>query len=230
MRRQFAVRLRSTTFDQISGGIWRSGEKTPNSAALPTRTSSRPERLKRAAANSSILAKSRRSNGTRVAVPPPARIMSSTSSRPPTVRAANTTCAPALAYRTATAAPSPREAPVTNAILPSSGRGAGEGSVEIGMPSGEFGQQRQLHGHLTVAGIDRRDRIVTGEAGVAKARCRRVAARLAHRPVEPVDRQEGEAVHPDIGGHRRHIVAGRQQLGALGRGDAVIARVAGGRA
>ena len=51
-----------------------------------------------------------------------ARIASSISSRPPTVRAARTTCAPSRAKRTATAAPMPREAPVISAILPASRR------------------------------------------------------------------------------------------------------------
>src|SRR5437762_1406518 len=115
--RQFAVRLRSMTSDHVSGLIWPRGEKVPNSAALPTRMSSRPQRSRTFAASSSILMKSRRSTGTRVALPPAARTASSTSSRPPTVRAARTTCAPSAAKRIATAAPIPREAPVISASL-----------------------------------------------------------------------------------------------------------------
>src|SRR5205823_11208832 len=61
---------------------------------------------------------SRRSNGTKVALPPAARIRSSVSSRPPTVRPVKTRWAPSRASRSATAAPMPREAPVISAILP----------------------------------------------------------------------------------------------------------------
>jgi hypothetical protein len=57
-----------------------------------------------------------RSSGTSVAEPPLALILSSSSSRPPTVRATATTCAPACASSSASAAPMPREAPVTSAI------------------------------------------------------------------------------------------------------------------
>src|SRR6476660_3646106 len=46
-----------------------------------------------------------------------ARISSSSSSRPPWVRASATTCAPDLAKARAAARPTPREAPVTSAIL-----------------------------------------------------------------------------------------------------------------
>src|SRR5580658_4928730 len=45
-----------------------------------------------------------------------ARISSSSSSRPPWVRASATTCAPDLAKARAAARPMPREAPVTSAI------------------------------------------------------------------------------------------------------------------
>ena len=58
-------------------------------------------------------------------------------------------------------------------------------------------------------GVGRPDRVVAGEAGVAKARGERVAASLAHRAVEAVDRQEGEAVDADEFGHLIDIEAGR---------------------
>src|SRR5205809_863239 len=64
--------------------------------------------------------------------------------------------------------------------------------------SGAFGEQRQLHRDLAGVGIQWPDRVVAGEAGVAEARRQGVAAGLAHRPVEPVDRQVGEAVDADV--------------------------------
>src|SRR5271155_2492347 len=148
---------------------------------------------------------SRRSNGTSVALPPAARIWSSTSSRPPTVRAASTTCAPSPARRRAIAAPMPREAPVISAILPASRPPGVAIPVSFRRPradrSGVFGQQRELHRDLAVVGVGGRDRVVAGKAGLEEGRGERGAASLAHRAVEAVDRQEGKAVDADKVGH-----------------------------
>src|ERR1700757_3746619 len=42
-----------------------------------------------------------------------------------------------------------------------------------------------------------RDRIIAEKTGIAETRRQVIAARFAHRPIEPVDRQKGEAVHAD---------------------------------
>src|SRR5437763_15763908 len=168
--------------------------------------------------------KSRRSSGTSVAVPPAARTRSSVSSRPPTVRAASTTCAPSRAKLSATAAPMPREAPVISAILP-----ARRPAIDPVKLCG-FGEQRQLHRYLAVIGVGEPDRIVAGEAGVAEFGTRRDALFLAHRAVEAIDRDEGEAVDADEFPHLLDVVAGGEQLIARRRRDPVEAREIGRRA
>src|ERR1700736_4718278 len=168
--------------------------------------------------------KSRRSSGTRGALPPMARMASSTSSRPPTVRAAKTTCAPSAAKCRATAAPMPRDLPVISEILPA------RRPVTLSEPSSGFSKKRQLHGDLAVIGVDMRDRVIAGKAGVAEVRCQVVSPRLAHRPVEPVDRQKGEAVDTDQLGHSGDIQACGEELVTLRRGDPVKTRMARRRA
>src|ERR1700730_1780181 len=168
--------------------------------------------------------KSRRSTGTSVALPPMARMASSTSSRPPTVRAAKSTSAPSAAKCRATAAPMPREAPVISAILPA------RRLVTLSEPSSGFSKKRQLHGDLAVIGVDKRDRVIAGKAGVAEVRSQVVSPGLAHRPVEPVDRQKGEAVDSDQLGHSGDIQVGGEELVTLRRGDPVKTRMARRRA
>src|SRR6266446_4668259 len=171
--------------------------------------------------------KSRRSSGTRVALPPAARTRSSVSSSPPTVRPTKTRWAPSRANRSATAAPMPREAPVISAILPARRVSPLIAPTER---SGGDGEQRQLHRDLAVVGVGERDRVVAGKAGVAEMRRELVAAGLAHRPIQPVDRDEGEAVDPDELGHLLEVEAGGEELVARWRGDAVKAREASRRA
>ena len=55
-------------------------------------------------------------------------------------------------------------------------------SVGIRPAQAGLGQQRQLHRDLAVIGVDQRDRVVAGEAGVAEARRQRVAARSRPSP------------------------------------------------
>ena len=54
-----------------------------------------------------------------------------------------------------------------------------------------FGQQRELRRAIMALEVGQPDRVLAGEAGIAVLRQPRVAAGLAHRPVEPVDRDEG---------------------------------------
>src|SRR5271169_176320 len=75
-----------------------------------------------------------------------------------------------------------------------------------------------------------RDRVVAGKAGVAKTRYQVIAPWLTHRPVEPVDRQEGEAVDADQFRHPIDIQARGEEFVALRRGDPVKARIARRRA
>src|SRR4029077_17457179 len=123
------------------------------------------------------------SSGTSVAAPPTALILSSSSSRPPTVRATSTQCAPSAAKARAAAAPRPREAPVTNARRPA--RRPGEAAVTM-TASGRFDEQREL-AILDADHVVERDRVVAGEAGVAEGGLLGIAAGQAHGAIEPVD-------------------------------------------
>jgi len=96
--------------------------------------------------------------------------------------------------------------------------------------SGGLGQERELDRDLAVFGVDRRDRIVAGKAGVAKPGGEPITPHFAQSAIEPVDRQKGEAVDPDQLCHSLDVEACRKQLIALRRGDAVIAGVARRRA
>ena len=60
--------------------------------------------------------------------------------------------------------------------------------------------------------IDRGDRILAGEAGVAKPRLQVITGRLSHRSVEAVDRNESKAIHPDKFCHARDVKMRRQKL------------------
>src|SRR5688572_702413 len=183
--RKLAVTLIAITSSQSLGETWGIGDSVPTAPALPTRMSSRLKRSKIAAPSWSICAPFPRSSGTRVARSPPAwRIWSSTSSSPPTVRAARISRAPSAANRRATAAPIPREAPVIRATRPAS---------RPELASAILCKQAQLDGNALVV-VGEGDRIIAGEAGIAEARPRRIAPGLAHRAVEPVDGDEGEAV------------------------------------
>src|SRR4051812_37045969 len=117
------------------------------------------------------------SSGTRVAWPPSALILSSSSSRPPTVRATSTQCAPSRAKASAAAAPRPREAPVISARRPARRPPAFSltGAAVMAAASGDFGEE----GELAIFDADlvvERDRIVAGEAGVAEGRLAGIAA------------------------------------------------------
>src|SRR4029450_3548075 len=128
------------------------------------------------------------SSGTSVAVPPSALILSSSSSRPPTVRATSTQGAPSRAKASAAAGASRREAPVTSARRPANR--PGEAAVTR-KASGRFDEQREL-AVFDAQHVVERDRVVAGEAGVAEAGVVGIAAGQAHGVVETVDRQEGQ--------------------------------------
>ena len=163
IRRQLAVTLTAMTSSHVLGSSWCRGVSRPRTPALPTKASSRPHRRLRASPSRSMAAKSRRSMGTRVVASGSsgrsARISSSSSSRPPWVRASATTCAPDLAKARAAARPMPREAPVTRAIR---GDPSGLNSLNrhssshlLGSPMGYDCGRTQDEGGLVVAG-DRR--------------------------------------------------------------------------
>src|SRR5262249_58889062 len=84
------------------------------------------------------------------------------------------------------------EAPVTSA-----GRLCGRPPLADVIRSSRLGEQRQLDRDLARLVVGEGDRVIAGKAGVAEPGCRGIAARLAHRAVEPVDRDEGEAVGAD---------------------------------
>src|SRR6202022_4413872 len=71
---------------------------------------------------------------------------------------------------------------------------------------------------------------IAREEGGAEGRCQVVPPGLAHRPVEPVDRQKGEAVDTDQLGHPGDIQVGGEELVTLRRGDPVKTRMARRRA
>ena len=91
IRRQLAVRFTSSSFCHSFGSMWVMGAKVPSRAALPTSTSNLPKRSKSAAPILSRVSKSAMSHGTNVALPPMARISSSSSSSAPWVRAVKMT-------------------------------------------------------------------------------------------------------------------------------------------
>src|SRR5918994_3707631 len=165
------------------------------------------------------------SSGTRVAAPPWAWILSSSSSIPPTVRATRTQCAPSRAKASAAAAPRPREAPVTSARRPA--RRPGEAAL-TGKASGRFDEQRELT-ILDAHHVVERDRIVAGEAGVAEARVGRIAPGQPHGTIKAVDRQEGQGIAAVNLRHAGDVVARGQKLFALGRVDAVETGIGGRR-
>src|SRR6185369_14370736 len=117
---------------------------------------------------------------------------SSMASRPFVSRAVRITWAPALPSARAVAAPMPLLAPVTSATWPAKGFSAwliysgdlvdGEGKLGRTLPVSQVGQ---------AGGI------VTAEAGVAILRAGGVAASQAHGAIEPVNRDEREAVGLD---------------------------------
>src|SRR5687768_16434290 len=152
-----------------------------------------------------------RSSGAMVAFPPASWMRPSTSSSASAVRATSTTWAPAAARASAVAAPMPRLAPVTSASLPARGF---ESVMEGPLAAGDEGKRAAV----LAGGVGERRRIVAGEAGIAALRARRFA-RIAERPIEPVDRDEGEAVGVDEVAHRVDIHLRGEQLGALGRVD-----------
>src|ERR1700742_4832896 len=120
-----------------------------------------------------MASKSRRFIGTRVAVPPTFWISSSVSSRPPTVRATQMTCAPAAPSAMAAARPMPRDAPVTSAIRFSR-------ALVIGRACARSGdEQRELTSAAAAVEVSQFDRVVAGEAGVAELRQGVVALVLA---------------------------------------------------
>src|SRR6266851_3901025 len=106
------------------------------------------------------------------------------------------TWAPSAAKRLAMAAPKPREAPLMSAIRPWSR------PLATVMRSRSLRQERQLDRDRAGLVVGEGDRIIAGEAGVAVLGRRGVAPSLAHRAVEPVDRDEGETVGADKAAHR----------------------------
>src|SRR3546814_16278528 len=100
-----------------------------------------------------------RSSGAIVALPPAAKIASSTCSRSLAVRAVMTTCAPFAASALAVAAPIPRLAPVTSATRPERGWSfiALLGLIQA------FCEQCELIDLDRVVLIGERSRIVAGE-------------------------------------------------------------------
>src|SRR5262249_380400 len=162
---------------------------------------------------------SRMSRGTSVAVLPSLRIWSSSSSRPPTVRAVATICAPASASANAVAWPMPREAPVTSAIRSASGFMESGSEAKLD----RLGQQRQLSRRDVLAGaVGHRRRISAGEAVIGELRPHWVAPLLAHGTIDAVDREERERVRVDELAHAFDVMVGGEQLVALGRVDAVV--------
>src|SRR5262249_47548317 len=154
----------------------------------------------------SMASKSARSKGASAASPPAARTASSVSSSPPVVRPRRISRAPSAAKRRATAAPMPRDAPVMSAARP---------ATRPLMDLDQLGQQRELRGVGAADDVGEVGRIVAGEAGIAELRRTALAAGLAHRPVEAVDRDEGEAVDADQPAHAVDVELRREQLLAL---------------
>ncbi len=121
-----ACRLTAITSSWRCIGMSRSPTKV--TAALLTSTSRRPNAATARSTIASTSAASARLVGTAMAAPPAARMRSTVSSSVPGVRcgasavdrAAQATVAPAWARATATAAPTPRDAPVTTATFPAS--------------------------------------------------------------------------------------------------------------
>src|SRR5690606_13797459 len=112
--------------------------------------------------------------------PVAARIASSRASRAPCVRASAMMWAPALARAMAAASPIPRDAPVTTAMRPASGRSdgiSGKGSSLAGID-----EQADAGRRRAVFKIGEAGGVVAGEAGVAEARELRITARLADGP------------------------------------------------
>src|SRR4051812_14853027 len=101
---------------------------------------------------------------------------SSSSSRPPTVRAMATTCAPALASANAAARPIPPEAPVTSAMRPPSGKRLTD-----------FGEQRELPYVVAFLAVRQSGGVSAGEAGIAELRGLAVASGFADGAIEPID-------------------------------------------
>src|SRR5690606_39078673 len=73
--------------------------------------------------------------------------------------------------------------------------------------SDDFFEKRELRVDRAFLVVEEARRIVAGEAGVAELRLRGVAPILAHRAVEPVDRNERQAVDADVAGHAWHVEA-----------------------
>src|SRR3990167_5353260 len=225
--RQLAVTFTAMIRSKSLGSMWPIGDSAPRTPALPSSTSSRPKRSWSAAPRRSMPGPSVTSSGPSVAEPPSALILSSIASSPPTVRATSTQCAPSPAKAGAAAAPRPREAPVISARRPARRPVLPSGAAVMTAGSGGFGEEGELaifYADLVVE----RDRIVAGEAGVAEGGLLGVAAAgQAHGAVEAVDRHEGQRIDADELRHAGDVVVRGQELVALGRIDAVEARMGG---
>src|SRR4051812_26815631 len=96
--------------------------------------------------------------------------------------------------------------------LPEPGSAKGDRSDEDA-----FVEQGELIGDRDIVMIGQRGWVIAGEAGVAMGRSRGIAARLAQRAVETIDRYERQTVGADILGHLLHRHPRREQFGAFGR-------------
>src|SRR5690348_7585901 len=92
-----------------------------------------------------------------------------------------------------------------------------------------FSEQRKLPRHRLAALVSERRRVVAGKAMVGELRAARVAMVVAHRAIDAVDRQEGEAVGAEVLAHALEVLIGREQVDLVGRVDAVIVGVRDGR-
>src|SRR6476646_2316587 len=151
---------------------------------------------------------------------------SSISSSADAVRATRITWAPAAASASAVAAPIPRLAPVTSAILPAN---SFEVSVMDAALSGLAARdKRQRTAAFLLRQVGQRRRIGAGEAGVASLGLRAVAV-LAERTIQPFDGDERQAVRIDIVAHLIDVHLRGQQFGSLRSVHAIEAAVLGRR-
>ena len=105
------------------------------------------------------------------------------------------------ASSTATAAPMPRLAPVTSATAPSSAPAIQSFAVS----------RLSCRSELSVL-VGQGNRIIAGEAGIAVVRRAGIAARLAQCAIQPVDRNERQAVGADQIGHLLDVVRAASNL------------------
>ncbi len=118
MASQTPVTLVRSTASQSSSRTSPTGPAPRNIPALLTAMSSPPKRLTLSSTRSRTRPESVTSTVTAPAVPPPASMSRTVSSREAAVRPAATTEAPSAAKASAMARPRPEPAPVTRTVLP----------------------------------------------------------------------------------------------------------------